>query len=308
MSGVSSPDKSTEAAVKALTGRAERILKARPAYKEMVDFYLTVFRRQIEWRDRLAVRPEPVDRDQVRACLSEGAPLVERYDPGIESDSLLALWAEMKQVFRRGNPVLREAVERIEKAEQEGDLLPATWLMEQRPDRAELVRDAADKIGVDEGVLATLVRAVTFPHWQVVSESWLPSSGRLHEWKRARCPTCGGLPALVELCSGRSSGDANITPAPQRFMHCAFCASRWIVPELQCPACDSTKSGDAKYFFTSEEPELRIDFCKSCNHYVKVVDANRISGGVHVGLESLTTAHLDQIAHEKKLAPLEVIT
>ena len=307
MSGSTSPDKSTEAAVRVLTRRAEQILKVRPAYTEMVGFYLTVFRRQLEWRDRLAVRPDPVDREQVRACLREGTPLVERYDPGIESDSLLALWAEMKAVFRRGNAVLEQAVDKIEQAEQAGDLLPASWLMEQRPDRDELTGDAAERIGVEESMLASLVRAVTFPHWQAVAQAWLPSSGRLHEWKQSRCPTCGGLPVLVELCA-EPSAESNITPAPQRFAHCGFCASRWMVPELKCPSCGSTKSGDAKYFFTSEEPELRIDFCKSCNHYVKVVDVGKTSGGFHLGLESLTTVHLDEIAQEKRLTPLEVIT
>jgi len=307
MSGSTLPDKSTEAAVKALTRRAEQILQARPAYKEMVDFYLTAFRRQIEWRDRLAVHPTPVDREQVRACLREGTPLVEHYDPGIESDSLLALWAEMKTVFRRGNAVLEEAVERIEQAEQAGDLLPATWLMEQRPDRGELIGDVAERVGVEESMLGSLVRVVTFPHWQVVSGSWLPSSGRLHEWKRSCCPTCGGPPVLVELCT-KPSAEENIAPVSQRFAHCGFCASRWRVPELKCPACGSTKSGDAKYFFTSQEPDLRIDFCKSCNYYIKVVDVGKTSGTIHVGLESLSTTHLDEIAREKKLTPLEITT
>jgi len=264
-----------------------------------------VFRRQIEWRDRLVVHPEPVERAQVRACLKEGTPLIERYDPGIESESLLALWPEMKAVFRRGNDVLRQAVDAIDRAEEAGTFLPASWLPEQRPDRSELVTHAAERIGIDEGVLATLARAVTFPHWQVVSEAWLPSSGRLDEWKRPRCPTCGGLPALVELRSDRSE-DANIRPAKRRYMHCPFCASRWTVPELKCPACESTRQGDAKYFFTEAEPELRIDFCKSCDHYVKVVDVDKSADPLHVGLEMLTTAHLDAIAEEKNLKPLEV--
>ncbi|MCP4590231.1 MAG: formate dehydrogenase accessory protein FdhE [bacterium] len=305
MSASPSSEKSTEAAVKALTRRAEQILKARSAYREMVDFYLTVFRRQIEWRNRLVVHPEPLERAQVRACLGEGTPLIERYDPGIESDSLQSFWAEMKTVFRRGNAVLREAVEKVEAAEQGGNLLPATWLLEQRPDRIELVGEAAELIGVEEAVLATLARAVIFPHWQVVSASWLPASGRMHEWKRARCPTCDGLPALVELGT-LPSEDPSLSPAPQRFMHCSFCASRWAVPDLKCPACGSTKSGDAKYLFSSEEPELRLEYCQECQHYVKVVDSGKIGGPVHVGLEVLTTTHLDVIAQEKKFKPLEV--
>jgi FdhE protein len=89
-------------------------------------------------------------------------------------------------------------------------------------------------------------------------------------------------------------------------MHCPFCRSRWAVPSLVCPACGSTKSGNAKYYFSSDEPELRIDFCSSCQHYVKTIDGDKVSGRVHVGLELLTATHLDMIAQEKKLSPLEV--
>ena len=304
MSESDSSNGQTQQALRALEQRAGRILKARPAYREMVDFYLTVFRRQIEWRDRLVVRPEAVDDRQRRQCLAEGDPLVERYDPGIEPQSLLDLWTQMKAVFRRGNEVLRQVVDKIGDAEEAGDFVPAAWLVEQRPDRYELVADAGRLIGIDESVLATLARAVTFPHWSLVAQSWLPSD-RPQEWKRFRCPACGGPPGLAETRKDQGTADG-IAAAGRRLMHCPFCGWRWAVPALKCPACDSTKPGDAKYLVTNKEPELRIDFCKSCNHYVKVVDGDKISGKVHVGLELLTTAHLDAIAQEKNLIPLEV--
>ncbi|MHC4609154.1 MAG: hypothetical protein ACYS7M_02260, partial [Planctomycetota bacterium] len=183
MSEPATSDGAAKKAAKALERRAKGILKARPAYKEMVGFYLTVFRRQIEWRDRLVVHPVTVDSDQRRQCLSAGQPLVESYDPGIESGSLLELWMEMKAVFRRGNDVLRRAVDKIDGAETAGDFVPATWLSELRPDRGELVVEASRRMGVEEAFLATLARAVTFPHWHLVSRSWLPGNG-LEEWRR----------------------------------------------------------------------------------------------------------------------------
>ena len=290
--------------VKALERRAEAILKARPAYREMVDFYLTVFRRQIEWRDKLVVHPEPVDRDRRRQCLQEGKPLIACFDPGIQVESLLDLWMEMKAVFRRGNDVLRGAVDDIDRAEETGDFNPAGWLPEQRPDRLELVSDASRRIGVDESVLGTLSRSVTLPHWERVALSWI-AQDRLDEWKRFRCPTCGSLPGLAVIRTERS-GAEGLTGSPRRFMHCPFCSTAWVVPALRCPACDSTRSGDAKYFYTPDEPELRIDFCGRCKHYVKVIDADKVQGRLHIGLELLTTAHLDAIAQDKSLTPLEV--
>ncbi len=298
--------KRDQSALNALERRAQNILKARPAYREMVDFYLTVFTRQIEWRDRLIVHPEEVTVEQASECLKDGTPLGERYDPGVVPESLLDLWAEMKAVFRRGNEVLRQAIDKIDEAEKAGGFAPSTWLAEQRPGREELVADTACLIGIDESILANLARATTFPHWELVAGQWLPQR-RLDEWKRFQCPMCGGPPGLVEIRADQSTkGTDGFKSAALRYMHCSFCGSRWVIPNLKCPACGSTKSGDAKYLFTTDEPELRIDFCNSCHHYVKVIDGNKIHGRVHVGLELLTASHLDMLARDKSLTPLEV--
>jgi FdhE protein len=286
-----------------LERRAERILKARPEYQEMLDFYLAVFRRQIEWGDKPVAQPEPVDDEQRRRAWAAGRPLIDEFDPGIDPQSLEDLWTEMKAVFRRGNPTLAEAVDRVQQGEDRGELVPATWLREQRPDREGLVADMADRLGIDAGFLQSLTRAVTFPHWEQVSSRWLPTPYS-DDWKRSRCPVCGGAPTLVETKTGKPA-DGGLTGAAHRYMRCGFCGSRWTVPTMQCPACESTKAGDAKYLFTSEEPELRIEFCKGCRHYIKAVDADKIAGPVHVGLEMLTSAHLDMIAQEKNLTPLE---
>jgi FdhE protein len=289
--------------LKTLNRRAESILKARPAYEEMVAFYRKVFECQIEWRDKLVVRPEATDADGRHEALRDGRPLAERYDPGIDSGSLQSLWVEMKGVFVRGNPVLREAVQSIERAEAAGDFAAGTWLLELRPDRQDLVTDTASGIDIDESVLATLARAVTLPHWEAVACSWLRDYP-LDEWRRSRCPACGGPPGLVENRKGRAAGEG-LTAGPRRFMHCPFCAARWVVPSLECPACGSKKPGDAKYLYSPDEPDLRIDFCKSCRHYIKVVDGDKISGSIHVGLELLAAAHLDVIAQDKELSPVE---
>ena len=304
MGGCASLAERDQSALQALNRRAETILKARPAYKEMVDFYLTIFRRQIEWRDRLVVHPEEVSAQQVRESLRRGEVLADLYDPGIEPESLANLWTEMKALFRRGNDVLHEAVNLIEKAERNGDFAPAGWLSEQRPDRHELVTDASGLIGVDESVLGSLARAVTFPHWELVARQWLPA-GPLEERKRAHCPVCGGGPGLAAISRerGDSGADGSVT---RRSLYCPFCSSRWAFPTLKCPACGSTRPSDAKYLFTDNEPELRIDFCASCHCYMKVVDGGKMSGPIHIGLELLTAAHLDVLAEERNLSPLEI--
>jgi len=290
--------------IKALERRARAILKSRPAYREMVEFYLTVFRRQIEWQDRLIVHPEQVTVDQLQESLRGGKVLADCYDPGLDSGSLLELWAQMKADFRAGNEVLRQAMDAIDAAEDGGTLVPAAWLLEQRPGRQDRMTEVSARIGVDESILTTLARAVTFPHWELVSDAWLPVSP-LDHWKRSLCPVCGGIAGLVELRkeAGGGEGTSSVT---RRCAHCSFCASRWIVPPVQCIACGSLEAGHSKYYFNSAEPELRIDFCGKCRRYIKVVDTGRIAGRIHVGLELLASSHLDAIARERRLSPLKV--
>ncbi len=287
-----------------LRRRAKTIIQARPGYGEMVTFYLPVFCRQVEWRDRVIAHPEQVDETDLRSTLSEGTPLAQRFDPGIAVQSMLDLWTEMKALFRAGNKVLAHAVEWIETAEASGAFLPAPWLLEQRPERSALVAEASYVIGIEETIMATLGRAVTLPHWSCVARAWVVN-GLLKHWRRCACPVCGGPPGLVETRGDGSARDG-VTAAVRRYHHCSFCGTRWAVPSMACPSCGSTRKGDARYLFTREEPELRIDYCASCHRYSKTVDGDKIPGPVHVGLEMLTTAHLDVMARDKDLQPLEI--
>jgi formate dehydrogenase maturation protein FdhE len=181
-------------------------------------------------------------------------------------------------------------------------------LGEMRPDHHAHVAHAAARAGVEPEALAALAHAVTHPHWSRVAEAWLGDDD-VGEWRRFRCPTCGGLPALAEHRSeSASTGECDLgSTSTCKWMHCLFCGSGWSVPPLECPACGSTRAGDARYFFHPEEPELRIEFCKGCRRYVKSVDADKIAGRIHVGLEALTTTHLDTIARERDLKPLDAV-
>ena len=298
---------STQKAIRALERRAETIRRARPAYAEFLDFYVEVFRTQLAVRARLTINLAQLDRAVVTECLRAGHPLVERHDPGLDAGSFGQLWQEMKSIFRRSNAVLESLICAVLEAELSGALDAADLLLRLRPQDVSLLDETAARVGVDPEALTALVRAVTFPHWQLVAQSWLPTPISNAEWSHAYCPVCGGPPAMAET-RGEASSTKGLSAARRRFLHCGFCGMHWPFADMQCPACGSCEPGDAKYLFTDDEPELRIDFCRNCHHYLKVVDGDRIGGRLHVGLESLTTIHLDAIAQERNLSPLDVST
>lgn len=292
------------AALDGFERRVADILRARPVYQEWVDFYRPVFRLQLEEGERLSVHPTQLGAEERRRCLSEGDVLAGRFDPGLDADSLIGLWGRMAAIFRSSNEVLRQAVDAIDRATRDGRFEPGAWLLAQRPRRRELVAEACRQTGASEAVLSELARAVTFPHWEQVARTWLPQPP-VPEWQRSLCPVCGGPAGLAEVRCESGAGDSRSALA-RRLLHCAFCGARWDVPPLGCPACGSDRVSDAKYWFTAREPELRIEFCGACRHYVKAILADRVPGRIHVGLELLTTTHLDAIAQERGLVPLEV--
>ena len=288
-----------EPTIESVERRAGEILKVRPAYGEIVDFYLRVFRVQLAWQGKVRARAV---RDSVADCLGLGVPLASRLDPGLDVSSLLGLWQEMKAVFGGGNKVLGKLAATVDKAESHGNLDPGPWLSSLRPWEPGLVEEAARRIGVDADALLTLARAVTVPHWRAVAHAWL-GSGALLAWKHFECPVCGDRPALGELRTG-PQGQTELKVSPERVMHCAFCGTAWAAASLACPGCASSDAGDAKYYFSPDDRAIRIDFCKRCKCYLKVIDGSLVVGPLYVALELVASAHVDRVAVGRGLKPL----
>jgi RNase P subunit RPR2 len=81
------------------------------------------------------------------------------------------------------------------------------------------------------------------------------------EWSKGICPFCGAHAKI-----GFDNED-------RRTLSCLTCGHTWRFPRLTCSVCGTTDHELLGYFDTEDNEGVRVYFCKSCKHYIKIVDA-----------------------------------
>jgi formate dehydrogenase maturation protein FdhE len=108
-----------------------------------------------------------------------------------------------------------------------------------------------------------LARALLQPYVEVLRARQL-TPDRIH--KRGRCPFCGGAPMIS---ARKAPPDAE---AGLRMLRCAVCALEWNVNRIYCPACFEEDPYKLPLFRSDAHPNVRIEACETCRHYVKSID------------------------------------
>ena len=117
-------------------------------------------------------------------------------------------------------------------------------------------------------------------------ESW---SAR-ERWLRPYCPTCGSLPAMAQLLGGESDRT--------RLLSCGCCRTRWPYRRTGCPFCNNQDDHRLAVLAIEGEGGLRIDYCQSCNGYLKTYCGN---GNEGTFMADWTSIHIDVAARERGL-------
>jgi hypothetical protein len=134
-----------------------------------------------------------------------------------------------------------------------------------------------------------------------------------------QCPTCGGLPQLSYFAS---SPEDLVTA--HRYLECSRCATTWAFARMTCASCGETETSKLSIFgeigttqseisgkvvkapFTpaaAQFPHLRIDGCKTCNHYVINVDLDRDGKAVPV-VDEIAAIPLSLYAAERGMSKI----
>lgn len=143
------------------------------------------------------------------------------------------------------------------------------------------------------------------------------------------CPTCGGLPQLAYV----AVGDEDLV-TPHRFLECSRCATRWAFARLTCAGCGEDDSAKLEHFseigaleaessgrtvrgadpnagprpeVAAEKPPLlpqvTVDACGTCSHYLLSIDLRRDSRAVPV-VDELAALPLFLYASERGLSKI----
>jgi FdhE protein len=109
-------------------------------------------------------------------------------------------------------------------------------------------------------------------------------------WWEGYCPLCGAWPVLSE----------NIGLERKRQLRCGRCGIAWALPPLRCVFCGEIGHDQLGYLAPDEpEPVRRIEFCRTCNGYLKALTTIRGLAPWDVLLDDLTSVHLDVVALER---------
>jgi FdhE protein len=84
----------------------------------------------------------------------------------------------------------------------------------------------------------------------------------------------------------------------QRLLSCGCCRTRWRYKRTGCPFCENEDDRSLGVLTIEGERGLRIDYCGSCNSYLKTYGGE---GNETVLLADWTSIHLDVIACDRGL-------
>jgi FdhE protein len=110
------------------------------------------------------------------------------------------------------------------------------------------------------------------------------------------CPLCDGLPVAGLL---RPEGDGG-----KRFLLCSFCGHEWEFRRIFCAACGEDREGQLPVFLAEQFPQVRVECCDTCRHYVRSVDLTKDGHAVPV-VDDLAAIPLTLWADQHGYARLE---
>jgi FdhE protein len=263
--------------------RLEQLRSQRPQLAEIFDFYG-------EWYAFLAPRTAAVlscTQAPGAARLEQGLPLLQGDNLAIDQTEAIALLQGLLAILQRHGREGQADLQRIAQALAEGHLDPAglfgAYLQR---DRYPLVK-GAEGLGVPCALLEYVLGLACSFALQQAREAGLqpptPERSQLH------CPLCGGAPIMGELVGEEGRME----------LHCGSCGQSWPGARRQCCSCGNRDEASLEYFTAGQEPGYRVNICRQCSGYLKVVDSRVVGEGLPMDLEDLATLQLDLLAQRE---------
>jgi FdhE protein len=109
-------------------------------------------------------------------------------------------------------------------------------------------------------------------------------------WTSGECPFCGSFARI-----GMDYED-------KRALSCLSCGHSWRFSRLKCPVCGNDDRETLGYFDAEGIDGVRVYFCRSCKHYIKVIDT-RTRTVNDAETEDALTLEMDELARQEGFSP-----
>jgi FdhE protein len=265
-----------------LLKETDRLIEERPRANEV----LTAFRELTGIMAEEVPHVEQASPDERLLDIKreEGFPFFSREELPIDFDSGTRLLTTFLQTLQKGERPDRESLRmaRIKCQQEEtwaGNLFNALL----RNDEKDLSKIAGD-VGLEPEALKFLAQMALTPSIHLLRDQFTDGIDT-ETWDHGYCPFCGSQPSI-----------SFFEKTGKRYMHCGFCGLEWRFPRLKCPFCDNHDQKTLGYFNVEKEDGFRVDFCRQCKRYIKVVDKRVLEKAGPMELENLASLHLDILA------------
>jgi FdhE protein len=229
--------------------------------------------------------------EQALAKLSSAIPLLRGEGLLPESKSFRRRWLKVCAAVESGEAA--GAAQALGAAVKHGTLDPLELAGAVLAGHPEAVLARLDRLGLDAGVGATVLRLTLFPVLARVNTLLSPLREGVR-WEQGYCPTCGSWPLLGEF-----RGLEQL-----RFLRCGLCAADWEFPRMRCPFCGTQDHEALGYFHVEgKEARLRAATCSACRGYIKMATTLAPLTAPQLLVKDLATMHLDLAAAARGYGP-----
>ncbi len=278
--------------------RLRKVVKENPDLADVVRVYeavLTVLRGA-----DITVLPVLMTTEEARAKLEKGVPLLHDLPFELDDREVLRLLLRLAAAVEKSagqNMVCAEAACRIRLALEEGRLNVTRLLQDIGSGASEGAFPAAEGLGLDPGMLRTLLFEAVRPFLR----SWCLQLAPLADgvaWDRGLCPVCGAAAAMAELQGNNQA----------KHLRCGACGADWTFRRLQCLYCGNEDHKSLGLLYSDDDRDrVRVEVCDRCHGYLKVITAYEPSSAWMLKAEDLATLHMDYIARARGYSRVEFL-
>jgi len=261
--------------------RLENLAAEKPALADVCRFYTRLYKL---FADALPFLAVDADLSDAKSRQEQGFPLLSGEMLRIDEAAAQLFFADLLQVLRDHGQQGQEELAALKTALAAGGLdLPKLLRAVFERDREPLGK-AAEKLQVQPALLEYCLTTTLGAALERCRQQGLESA--VEGWDHGYCPICGGLPAIAEL-----SGEEG-----KKRLQCGLCGNHWAFKRLTCIHCGNTDHETLAYFTAEGESGCRVDVCRKCSSYLKVVNSRERSEDLPLEIEDVATLHLDLMA------------
>lgn len=265
--------------------RLRELSLQRPMYTDVFEFYSRLY--EFFGEERPSFIGAPLDLNHSELAHREGFPLLRGELLDIDSEKTAAFLHEMIAVLQKhgqqGTEELGTLKGALENAKGElSRLLRACLDRDRRP-----LAEFAETMEIQAALLEYVLALALGYGLQRCREEGLAAV--TDEWHHGHCPLCGGLPVMGEL----------VEEEGKKKLQCGICATSWEFKRLKCSHCGNIEHDSLEYFTAQGEPGYRVDICRKCSCYLKIVDSRDKEDELPLDIEDIATLHLDLLAQKE---------